>query len=71
MSELAGILPTVLVGAAILWVCLVLPYKLAKERGRNALYWVAIGLLLNPLIIILMLLLIGHAEPKPSKTKRF
>ncbi|MEM9970512.1 MAG: hypothetical protein AAF762_05390 [Pseudomonadota bacterium] len=49
----------------LVWLCIVVPMNMAKSRGRSALLWVVVSLLVSPLVSIVALYALGDAETKP------
>ena len=45
-----------------IWLCILLPADMAKERNRSPLAWVLISLFASPLLAIILLALIGEAQ---------
>lgn len=45
-----------------IWVCIVLPAKMARVRNRSPVIWVLISLVASPVLAILLLLALGDAE---------
>ena len=52
----------VVVGIFLMIWFVLLPYNMAKDRGRSGGLWLLFGLLANPLIAIILLALLGDAE---------
>ncbi len=63
MAEIFGGLVGLIFGAialaAVVWVCIVLPYKMAETRGRSGVLWVLFGFVVSPIASILLLVLLG------------
>ena len=60
------ILVSVAVVAFVIWLSIVVPMKMANNRGRSALLWVVISLLVSPLVAIIALFAMGDADTKPA-----
>lgn len=45
----------------MLWLFILLPAKMARERNRDALIWVLISLFGSPILAILLLIALGDA----------
>lgn len=65
VGELIRVLLIIIAVAAIIcilfWLIL-LPYNMAKERGRSGGFWLFVGVFINPLVAIGLLALLGDAE---------
>lgn len=42
----------------------VIPYKMAKNRGRSAGLWILLGFIISPLLVYIILAIIGDSEEK-------
>ena len=45
----------------VLWIYILLPARMARERGRSEVGWVILGLISSPFLAILLLLLLGRS----------
>ncbi|ADE85036.1 hypothetical protein [Rhodobacter capsulatus] len=45
----------------VLWVVILLPARMARKRGRSAVGWVLVSLILSPLVAIVLLVLLGRS----------
>lgn len=45
----------------------VIPYKMAKNRGRSAGLWILLGFIISPLLVYIILAIIGDSEEKKEK----
>jgi len=50
--------------AFAIWLCIFVPMNMAKNRGRSALLWVLVSILISPLVSIIVLYAMGPAEEK-------
>lgn len=58
---------TLIAGVALLyfviwlsiWIVILLPARMAKERGRSAVFWVLVSVACSPLVAILLLWVLG------------
>jgi hypothetical protein len=46
----------------VIWLWIVLPYRMAERRKRDGFVWVAISIIGTPLLAILLLLVAGERE---------
>lgn len=44
----------------VLWICILLPARMAEARGRSALGWVLLSILFSPILACLLLWLLGN-----------
>lgn len=56
--------------ALSVWLTFVVPTQMAEDRGRSALAWILVSLLLSPLVAILLLWMIGPSEDHESAPDR-
>jgi hypothetical protein len=70
-STLAVSAITLVVLAFLIWVSIFVPLKMARKRNRNALGWVMVSILVNPLVSIIALLAMGNAEDKTDLSETF
>ncbi|MBO5846641.1 MAG: hypothetical protein J6Q71_03880 [Bacteroidales bacterium] len=59
-----GILIALLV---VIWLYILLPYNMAKKRGRSTLGWIILFWLITPIWGIIFLLIVGNSEKKIRK----
>ena len=52
--------------AFVVWLCVLVPMKMANNRGRSAILWVLVSLFVSPLVAIIVLYAIGEAEKSPA-----
>lgn len=52
---------------ALIWLYILLPYNMAKKRGRSALGWIILFWLITPIWGIIFLLIVGNSEKKIRK----
>jgi hypothetical protein len=45
----------------VLWLCVLLPAGMARNRNRSAFIWVLISLLGSPILAVLLLLALGNS----------
>lgn len=43
----------------ILWLYILLPWRMAEKRGRSGCLWVVISVLFSPILAVLLLLALG------------
>ena len=61
---------SILIAAAaivfVVWLCVIVPMNMAKNRGRSVVVWVLVALFLSPFISIIALYAMGDADPKTA-----
>ena len=57
--------------AFVVWISIILPYQMARKRNRSAIVWVLVSLLVSPLVSIIVLAIMGDAEPKEDISETF
>ncbi len=59
---------SLLIGVAVIaflvWLCVIVPMNMARTRGRSAILWVLVSLLVSPLVSIIVLAAMGPVEEK-------
>jgi hypothetical protein len=53
--------------ALVIWLAILLPAQMARERRRNPLIWIGISLVGSPLLAILLLLALGNAPDRDGR----
>jgi hypothetical protein len=43
----------------LIWLCILLPYRMAEARGRDGYVWVAVSIIGSPFLAIILLLIAG------------
>lgn len=52
-----------LIGLAVAWILYItIPLKMAQKRGRSALVWVLVSILLSPLVSYILLAILGKKK---------
>ncbi len=46
----------------------IIPYKMAKNRGRSAGLWILLGFIISPLLVYIILAIIGDSDEKKRET---
>ncbi|WP_390914819.1 hypothetical protein [Pseudosulfitobacter sp. SM2401] len=62
---------TLAIFAFLIWLCIFVPLKMARNRNRSGLGWVLISVLVSPLVAIVALLAMGPAEDKTDLSETF
>lgn len=61
---IAAIISIIIGIILILWLCIFLPIKMARKRGRSAIGWVLLFWIISPLWGIIALLVLGDSKQK-------
>ena len=68
MEDIASSIPALLTSALVIWVVIwlfiLLPARMARERKRSATIWVLISFVGSPALAILLLIALGDANTR-------
>ena len=60
-----GFIAIIIIGVILhILLCIYLPAKLAKNRGRSALGWVLLSYIITPFLACILLLIVGNSTEK-------
>lgn len=64
VSGLMAVIAFVLALSLFIWLCFILPARMARKRGRNVAGWIVLFWILSPFWGIILLLILGDSSEK-------